>query len=68
MAPDNFTVCRSAPRSPTGAEKRQLDRLPHNRRKMQDKGLTAIHITAPTHTLPVNTAEDKTKGSDYKTL
>ncbi|XP_040001792.1 kinesin-like protein KIF21A isoform X2 [Xiphias gladius] len=58
----------SAPRSPTGAEKRQLDRLPHNRRKMQDKGLTAIHITAPTHTLPVNTAEDKTKGSDYKTL
>ncbi|XP_040885977.1 kinesin-like protein KIF21A isoform X2 [Toxotes jaculatrix] len=58
----------SGSRSPTGTERRQLERSPLNRRKMQDKGPTATHIPAPTHTPPISTAEAKTKGSDYKTL
>uniref|UniRef100_A0A4W6E350 Kinesin family member 21A n=1 Tax=Lates calcarifer TaxID=8187 RepID=A0A4W6E350_LATCA len=59
---------RSGSRSPTGSERRQLERSPLNRRKMQEKGPTATHIPAPTHTPPVGMAETKTKGSDYKTL
>uniref|UniRef100_A0A4W6E4U6 Kinesin family member 21A n=1 Tax=Lates calcarifer TaxID=8187 RepID=A0A4W6E4U6_LATCA len=58
----------SGSRSPTGSERRQLERSPLNRRKMQEKGPTATHIPAPTHTPPVGMAETKTKGSDYKTL
>ncbi|KAM9845518.1 kinesin-like protein KIF21A [Aulostomus maculatus] len=56
----------SGSRSPTGTERRQLERSPLNRRKMQEKGPT--HIPAPTHTLPVSTVDAKTKGIDYKTL
>ncbi|KAM7378053.1 hypothetical protein PAMA_013111 [Pampus argenteus] len=58
----------SGSRSPTGTERRQLERSPLNRRKMQEKGPTATHIPAPIHTPPVSTAEAKTKGSDYKTM
>ncbi|GAA6233315.1 kinesin-like protein KIF21A [Lates japonicus] len=58
----------SGSRSPTGSERRQLERSPLTRRKMQEKGPTATQIPAPTHTPPVGTAETKTKGSDYKTL
>ncbi|XP_058480470.1 kinesin-like protein KIF21A isoform X2 [Solea solea] len=55
-------------RSPTGTERRQLDRSPLNRRKTQDKApaATTTQTPAPTHTSPVNAAEAKTKGSDYK--
>uniref|UniRef100_A0AAQ5Z2N4 Kinesin motor domain-containing protein n=1 Tax=Amphiprion ocellaris TaxID=80972 RepID=A0AAQ5Z2N4_AMPOC len=58
---------RSGSRSPTGTERRQLERSPLNRRRMQDKG-PATHIPAPQHTPPSNTAETKTKTSDYKSL
>ncbi|XP_062299316.1 kinesin-like protein KIF21A isoform X2 [Scomber scombrus] len=58
----------SGSRSPTGTERRQLDRSPLTRRKMQEKGTTATHIPAPIHAPPVSTAEAKTKGSDYKTM
>ncbi|KAF0029616.1 hypothetical protein F2P81_018721 [Scophthalmus maximus] len=58
----------SGSRSPTGTERRPLERSPLSRRKMPDKGPTATHIPAPVHTSPVNAAEGKTKGSDYKTL
>ncbi|KAG7215946.1 hypothetical protein INR49_031542 [Caranx melampygus] len=57
----------SGSRSPTGMERRQLDRSPLTRRKMQEKGPTSTHIPATTHTT-VSTAEAKTKGSDYKTM
>ncbi|KAG7495759.1 kinesin KIF21A isoform X2 [Solea senegalensis] len=56
-------------RSPTGTERRQLERSPLNRRKTQDKAPAATTTTqtpAPTHTSPVSAAEAKTKGSDYK--
>ncbi|KAM9328067.1 kinesin-like protein KIF21A isoform 2-T2 [Pholidichthys leucotaenia] len=53
-------------RSPTGAERKQLERSPLNRRKLQEKGPSGTHIPAPVHTLAVNTAETKTNGSDYK--
>ncbi|XP_053170002.1 kinesin-like protein KIF21A isoform X3 [Scomber japonicus] len=58
----------SRSRSPTGTERRQLERSPLTRRKLQEKGTTATHIPAPIHTPPVSTAEPKTKGSDYKTM
>ncbi|XP_071358295.1 kinesin-like protein KIF21A isoform X2 [Trachinotus anak] len=57
----------SGSRSPTGTERRQLERSPLNRRKMQEKAPPSSHIPASTHTT-VSTAEAKTKGSDYKTL
>ncbi|XP_023278739.1 kinesin-like protein KIF21A isoform X2 [Seriola lalandi dorsalis] len=57
----------SGARSPTGTERRQLERSPLNRRKTQEKGPTVTHIPTPTHTT-VSTAEAKTKSSDYKTL
>uniref|UniRef100_UPI0037E86E9A kinesin-like protein KIF21A n=1 Tax=Semicossyphus pulcher TaxID=241346 RepID=UPI0037E86E9A len=52
--------------SPTGPEKRQLERSPLARRKLQERGATATHIPAPTFT--PSTTEAKTKGSDYKSL
>ncbi|XP_020494416.1 kinesin-like protein KIF21A isoform X2 [Labrus bergylta] len=55
----------SGSRSPTGTERRQLERSPLARRKLQERGATATHIPAPTHT--PSTAEAKTKGNDYKT-
>ncbi|KAG8005713.1 Kinesin-like protein KIF21A, partial [Nibea albiflora] len=64
----------SGSRSPTGTERRQLERSPLSRRKAQDKGPTPTHIPAPTqipaptHTPLLGTAEAKTKGSDYKSL
>ncbi|XP_042367000.1 LOW QUALITY PROTEIN: kinesin-like protein KIF21A [Plectropomus leopardus] len=58
----------SGSRSPTGTERRQLERSPLNRRKVQEKGATATHIPAATHTPPFSTAEAKTKGSDHKSL
>ncbi|KAI3366866.1 hypothetical protein L3Q82_009516 [Scortum barcoo] len=59
----------SGSRSPTGTERRHLERSPLSRRKMPDKGPTATHIPAPTtHTPPLSTTEAKTKGSDYKSL
>ncbi|XP_029901599.1 kinesin-like protein KIF21A isoform X1 [Myripristis murdjan] len=63
----------SGSRSPTGTEKRSLERSPLTRRKVQDRGATPTHIPAPTltstHSPPVGTAEPtKTKGTDYKTL
>uniref|UniRef100_A0AAQ5X948 Kinesin motor domain-containing protein n=1 Tax=Amphiprion ocellaris TaxID=80972 RepID=A0AAQ5X948_AMPOC len=62
MTPDSCDVCSSGSRSPTGTERRQLERSPLNRRRMQDKG-PATHIPAPQHTPPSNTAETKTKTS-----
>ncbi|XP_031162074.1 kinesin-like protein KIF21A [Sander lucioperca] len=60
----------SGSRSPTGTERRLLERSPLSRRKVQEKGATATHIPAPTHThtLPLSTAEAKTKGSDHKSM
>ncbi|XP_069556132.1 kinesin-like protein KIF21A isoform X1 [Brachyistius frenatus] len=58
----------SGARSPTGTERKQLDRSPMSRRKTQEKGATASHIPTPVHTLPVSTAETKVKASDYKSL
>ncbi|XP_070709708.1 kinesin-like protein KIF21A isoform X2 [Pempheris klunzingeri] len=58
----------SGSRSPTGTERRQLERSPLSRRKIQEKGSTATHIPAPTQTPPPTTAEAKAKGSDYKSL
>ncbi|XP_076578198.1 kinesin-like protein KIF21A isoform X2 [Chaetodon auriga] len=58
----------SGSRSPTGTERRQLERSPLSRRKAQEKGPTPTHIPAPAHTLPLSTAEAKAKGSDYKSL
>uniref|UniRef100_A0A8D3BCJ5 Kinesin family member 21A n=1 Tax=Scophthalmus maximus TaxID=52904 RepID=A0A8D3BCJ5_SCOMX len=63
IPPDNVAVRRSGSRSPTGTERRPLERSPLSRRKMPDKGPTATHIPAPVHTSPVNAAEGKTKGS-----
>ncbi|XP_038594438.1 kinesin-like protein KIF21A isoform X2 [Micropterus salmoides] len=58
----------SGSRSPTGTERRHLERSPLSRRKTQEKGATATHIPAPTHTPPLCTAEVKSKGTDYKPL
>ncbi|KAM8740803.1 kinesin-like protein KIF21A isoform 2-T2 [Acanthopagrus schlegelii] len=58
----------SGSRSPTGTERRQLERSPLSRRRVQEKGPTVTHIPAPIHTSPHNTAEAKTKGSDYKSM
>uniref|UniRef100_A0A665X5K1 Kinesin-like protein KIF21A n=1 Tax=Echeneis naucrates TaxID=173247 RepID=A0A665X5K1_ECHNA len=59
----NFAACRSGSRSPTGTERRQLERSPLIRRKMQEKGPTSTNIPAPAHT-----TEAKMKGGDYRTL
>ncbi|XP_059181719.1 kinesin-like protein KIF21A isoform X2 [Centropristis striata] len=56
----------SGSRSPTGTERRLLERSPLSRRKTQEKGVTAIPV--PTHTPPVSTAEAKTKGTDFKSM
>ncbi|XP_034529948.1 kinesin-like protein KIF21A isoform X2 [Notolabrus celidotus] len=56
----------SGSRSPTGTERRQLERSPLARRKLQERGATATHIPAPTFT--ASTAEVKTKGSDFKSM
>uniref|UniRef100_A0A665X5A7 Kinesin-like protein KIF21A n=1 Tax=Echeneis naucrates TaxID=173247 RepID=A0A665X5A7_ECHNA len=40
----------SGSRSPTGTERRQLERSPLIRRKMQEKGPTSTNIPAPAHT------------------
>uniref|UniRef100_A0A669BBA9 Kinesin family member 21A n=1 Tax=Oreochromis niloticus TaxID=8128 RepID=A0A669BBA9_ORENI len=63
-----FTVCSSRSRSPTGAERKQVERSPLSRRKMHEKGGVASQIPGPVHAAPVSTAETKTKGSDYKSL
>ncbi|XP_037616162.1 kinesin-like protein KIF21A isoform X1 [Sebastes umbrosus] len=57
----------SGSRSPTGTDRR-LPGSPLTRRKGQERGATATHIPAPTHTLPLSTAEAKTKASDHKSL
>ncbi|KAM3587854.1 uncharacterized protein V6R79_015363 [Siganus canaliculatus] len=61
-------AARPAGVSPTGTERRQLERSPLSRRKMPEKGPTATHIPAPSSTAPLSTAETKTKGSDSKPL
>lgn len=61
-----FSVHSGGCRSPTGTERKQLERSPLNRRKMQEKGSTATHSPAPQ--IAINSAETKTKGSDYKPL
>ncbi|KAK5876820.1 hypothetical protein CesoFtcFv8_026135 [Champsocephalus esox] len=58
----------SGARSPTGTERRPVERSPLSRRKGQEKGATATHIPGPIHTHPPSTAEAKTKGSDHKAL
>ncbi|KAF3859500.1 hypothetical protein F7725_021899 [Dissostichus mawsoni] len=58
----------SGARSPTGTERRPVERSPLSRRKVQEKGATATHIPGPIHTHPPSTAEAKTKGSDHKAL
>ncbi|XP_074554103.1 kinesin-like protein KIF21A isoform X3 [Halichoeres trimaculatus] len=59
----------SGSRSPTGTERKQLERSPLARRKLQERGATATHIPAPTFTPSTpSTGEAKTKGSDYKAV
>ncbi|XP_029318320.1 kinesin-like protein KIF21A isoform X3 [Cottoperca gobio] len=58
----------SGSRSPTGTEKRHVERSPLSRRKVQERGATPSHIPAPIHTSPLSTAETKTKGSEHKSL
>ncbi|TNN55171.1 Kinesin-like protein KIF21A [Liparis tanakae] len=58
----------SGSRSPTGSERRPPERSPLGRRRAQEKGATATHIPAPTHTPTLSTAEGKTKGSDHRPL
>lgn len=53
-------------RSPTGNDRKQLERSPLNRRKIQEKVSPASHSAAP-H-VPINSADTKTKGSDYRAL
>ncbi|XP_056131791.1 kinesin-like protein KIF21A [Lampris incognitus] len=60
----------SGPKS--GAERKLLERSPLTRRRMLERGHTAAHTLAPTHTptptQPAAATETKTKGTDYKTL
>ncbi|XP_029968795.1 kinesin-like protein KIF21A isoform X2 [Salarias fasciatus] len=58
----------SGSRSPTGTERRHVERSPLNRRKLQEKGVAPTHIPAPAHSLPVSTAETKAKTSDFKSV
>uniref|UniRef100_A0A673CEA6 Kinesin-like protein KIF21A n=1 Tax=Sphaeramia orbicularis TaxID=375764 RepID=A0A673CEA6_9TELE len=51
---DSFSLCSGGSRSPTGTERKQPERSPLIRRKMQEKGSTATHIPTPTHTPPVS--------------
>ncbi|KAM4615073.1 kinesin-like protein KIF21A isoform 2-T2 [Polymixia lowei] len=60
----------SGARSPTGAERKSLDRSPLTRRRMLERH-TATNSPSPTATPtppPVIAAEPKTKGTDYKPL
>ncbi|XP_030004588.1 kinesin-like protein KIF21A isoform X2 [Sphaeramia orbicularis] len=57
-------LCSGGSRSPTGTERKQPERSPLIRRKMQEKGSTATHIPTPTHTPPVS----KVTGGDYKSM
>uniref|UniRef100_A0A3Q1HSB5 Kinesin motor domain-containing protein n=1 Tax=Anabas testudineus TaxID=64144 RepID=A0A3Q1HSB5_ANATE len=58
-----FTVCSSGSRSPTGTERKPLERSPLGRRKMQEKGPIAA-----TPTVSVSSSDTKTKSSDCKSL
>lgn len=53
-------------RSPTGTEKRQVERSPLNRRRIQEK-VSVMPLAAVQHA-PINSAEGKAKGIDYKAL
>uniref|UniRef100_A0A672IG79 Kinesin family member 21A n=1 Tax=Salarias fasciatus TaxID=181472 RepID=A0A672IG79_SALFA len=65
---DALHVRSSGSRSPTGTERRHVERSPLNRRKLQEKGVAPTHIPAPAHSLPVSTAETKAKTSDFKSV
>ncbi|XP_055009543.1 kinesin-like protein KIF21A isoform X2 [Boleophthalmus pectinirostris] len=53
-------------RSPTGTEKRPVERSPMNRRRIQEKvTITPLSVTQPVSN---NNAESKAKGSDYRAL
>ncbi|XP_028252269.1 kinesin-like protein KIF21A isoform X2 [Parambassis ranga] len=58
----------SGARSPTGTERKHLERSPLNRRKMQEKGSTVSHVPPPAHTPSATTPETKTKTTDYKSV
>ncbi|XP_029018357.1 kinesin-like protein KIF21A isoform X2 [Betta splendens] len=53
----------SGSKSPTGTERKQLERSPLNRRKTQEKG-----SVTPMHTAPVTSADAKIRPGDYKSL
>lgn len=63
-----FAVSRSGCRSPTGSERKQLERSPLSRRKAQEKAATATHATALAHTPPHSAADTTTKGGSCKSL
>ncbi|XP_008399394.1 kinesin-like protein KIF21A isoform X2 [Poecilia reticulata] len=58
----------SGSRSPTGVERRQLERSPLNRRKVQEKGPIVSPMATPTQIPSVGATETKTKGSEYKSM
>uniref|UniRef100_A0A8C6V322 Kinesin family member 21A n=1 Tax=Neogobius melanostomus TaxID=47308 RepID=A0A8C6V322_9GOBI len=60
--PPGLSGCRS----PTGTEKRQVERSPLNRRRIQEK-ISVIPLAAVPHA-PINSAEGKSKGSDHRVL
>ncbi|PWA14672.1 hypothetical protein CCH79_00014381 [Gambusia affinis] len=59
---------RPAGISPTGVERRQMERSPLNRRKVQEKGPIVSPMATPTHIPSVGATETKTKGSEYKSM
>ncbi|XP_068611578.1 kinesin-like protein KIF21A [Brachionichthys hirsutus] len=58
----------SGSRSPTGTERRLLERSPLSRRRAQERGPTATHIPAPTSIALLSAGEAKPKGAGYKSL
>ncbi|KAM4712041.1 kinesin-like protein KIF21A isoform 4-T4 [Anableps anableps] len=58
----------SGSRSPTGVERKLLERSPLNRRKVQEKGPIVAPMATPAQTPSVGTTETKTKGSEFKSM
>ncbi|XP_028304734.1 kinesin-like protein KIF21A isoform X2 [Gouania willdenowi] len=53
-------------RSPTGSERRQLERSPLNRRKMQEKLSIVSQVPGTTQATPVSPVDTRSRAHDYK--
>ncbi|KAM4523768.1 kinesin-like protein KIF21A [Fundulus diaphanus] len=58
----------SGSRSPTGVERKPLERSPLTRRKVQEKGPTMTPMATPALKPIADNTETKTKGSEYKSM